>query len=63
VEGKKFRVYLFGKIEEKVNGRKWRMGENKFRVLEKNSPFLHFSLFFPRSPLFKPLNSYLFSIL
>jgi len=41
VEGKKLRVYLFGKIEEKVNGRKWRMSENKFRILEKTSPILH----------------------
>jgi len=43
VEGKKLRVSLFGKIEEKVNGRKWRMGENKFRILEKTSPILHSS--------------------
>ncbi|OIP26208.1 hypothetical protein AUK22_07060 [bacterium CG2_30_54_10] len=43
MEGKKLRVSLFGKIEEKVNGRKWRMGENKFRILEKTSPILHSS--------------------
>jgi len=50
VEGKKLRVSLFGKIEEKVNGRKWRlMGENKFRILEKTSPILHSSFIIHRS--------------
>jgi len=71
-QAKHLRVSLFGKIEEKVNGRKWRMGENEFRILEETSPILHSSFIvhhssFSLSPLllnsfvlhfFKPLNSY-----
>jgi len=45
VEGKKLRVSLFGKIEEKVNGRKWRMGENKFRILSNNSSVVNYTPF------------------